>query len=254
MDLPALLGFIAVAEERHFRRASVRLHMSQPPLSARIRGLELELGVRLFHRGPGAPVSLTPAGVVLLPFAREIVALVDSAKGAVGRVRRAEVGELSVAVAAGIQGRLLGHAVRRFRAGYPNVDLRLSEMDAAQQLAELSAGRVDVAVIRHVGAFSQGAGPSSRRTSSGLPVHATIRLPRATPWIRAISATADDPLARRARAPLPTGDRRALPESGVRAHRALRQHGAGVVPGGARRKLRPFGCGVGTETHLRQRE
>jgi DNA-binding transcriptional LysR family regulator len=158
MDLPALLGFIAVAEERHFRRAALRLHMSQPPLSARIRGLELELGVRLFHRGPGAPVSLTPAGVVLLPFAREIVALVDSAKGAVGRVRRAEVGELSVAVAAGIQGRLLGHAVRRFRAGYPNVDLRLSEMDAAQQLAELSAGRVDVAVIRHVGAFGQGAG------------------------------------------------------------------------------------------------
>jgi DNA-binding transcriptional LysR family regulator len=155
MDLPALLGFIAVAEERHFRRATVRLHMSQPPLSARIRALELELGVRLFHRGPGAPVSLTPAGAVLLPFAREIVALVDSAKGAVGRVRRAEVGELSVAVAADIPGRLLSCAVRRFRAAYSRVELTLSEMDAAHQLAELGEGQIDVAAIRHVGAFSQ---------------------------------------------------------------------------------------------------
>jgi DNA-binding transcriptional LysR family regulator len=155
MDLPALRAFIAVAEERHFRRAAMRLHLSQPPLSARIRGLELELGVRLLHRGPGEPVSLTPAGAALLPLAREIVALAHSAEGAVGRVRRGEVGELSVAAAPGIPGPLLGRAVRRFRAAYPRVDVTLCEMDAARQLAELADGRIDVAVIRHVRAFSR---------------------------------------------------------------------------------------------------
>ena len=154
MDLPALRCFIAVADERHFRRAAQRLHISQPPLSARIRGLELELGVRLFLRGPGAPVSLTPAGVALLPFAREIVGLATSAQGAVSRVRRGEAGELSVAVAAGVPGRLLGRAVRRFRTDYPEIELTLCEMDAGRQLTELDDGRVDVAVIRHVRGFS----------------------------------------------------------------------------------------------------
>jgi DNA-binding transcriptional LysR family regulator len=155
MDLPALKSFIAVAEERHFRRAAVRLHISQPPLSARIRGLELELGVRLFHRGPGEPVSLTPAGTALLPFARQIVELVHCAQGAVGRVRRGEVGALNVAAAPGIPGRLLAHAVRRFRSDYPEVDMTLCEMDVARQLAELEDGRIDVAVIRHIGAFDR---------------------------------------------------------------------------------------------------
>lgn len=168
MDLPALRYFLAVAEERHFRRAAERVGISQPPLSARIRELELELGTRLLHRGPGAPVSLTPAGRELLPLAREIVHLSQRAQDAVGRVRRGEVGTLNVAAAAGIPGRLLSDAVRRFRAAYPEVDLTLCEMDVARQLVELEAGRIDVAVIRHGAALSPASATVLREDDLGI--------------------------------------------------------------------------------------
>ena len=137
MDLPGLRYFIAVAEQRHFRRAAVQLGISQPPLSARIRSLELELGVRLLHRGAGAPVSLTPAGAELLPLAREIIARVEAAKSAVARVRRGQVGALAVAAEPGVPDGLLADGIRRFRAGYPEIEVTLSEMDVQHQLDEV---------------------------------------------------------------------------------------------------------------------
>ena len=148
MDLRGLRYFIAVAEECNFRRAATRLGMSQPPLSARIRELELELGIRLFDRGPNAPVSLTPAGVELLPLAREIVDGAERAKCALERVRRGEVGALSVASEAGAP--LLAEGIRRFRTAYPEVALELTEMEVERQLGALEDGRIDVAVVSHV--------------------------------------------------------------------------------------------------------
>lgn len=70
-------------------------------------------------------------------------------------MRRGEAGALSVAAVAGIPGELPAHAVRQFRAAYPEVDLALCEMDAPRQLAELEDGSIDVAMIRHIARFGR---------------------------------------------------------------------------------------------------
>lgn len=82
MSLEELESFVAVAQEGAIVRAARRLHISQPPLTRRIHQLEDELGTTLFERLPRG-VRLTEAGERLLPHALEILAAVESARGAV---------------------------------------------------------------------------------------------------------------------------------------------------------------------------
>ena len=61
--------FVTLADELHFGHAATRLHMTQPPLTQAIQGLERALGTALFMRNRRS-VALTPAGAALLPAAR----------------------------------------------------------------------------------------------------------------------------------------------------------------------------------------
>jgi DNA-binding transcriptional LysR family regulator len=87
MSLVQLESFVVVAEEGHVGRAAKRLHISQPPLTRRIRTLEEELGVALFERTRRG-MRLLPAGNALLGRARAILELVEDTRSSITRDRR----------------------------------------------------------------------------------------------------------------------------------------------------------------------
>lgn len=83
MELRHLRYFVAVAEECHFGRASTRLRVTQPTLSAQVQGLEREIGGPLFVR-TSRRVELTGAGELLLVEARRVLAQADRALSVTG--------------------------------------------------------------------------------------------------------------------------------------------------------------------------
>lgn len=147
MELRHLKYFIVVAEELHFSRAAERLRISQPPLSQQIRGLEDELGVKLFERTK-RQVHLTEAGKAFLERSYTVLAQLEQAIEATQRIGRGEVGQLAIAFVGSATYTMLPDILGGFREQFPAVDLQLHELTTAQQIQALHHKQVDVGIVR----------------------------------------------------------------------------------------------------------
>ncbi|HEX8615472.1 MAG TPA: LysR family transcriptional regulator [Telluria sp.] len=146
LELRQLRYFVAVAEELHFGKAALRLHMTQPPLSQTIFGLEELLGAPLFARSRRA-VELTPAGQALLPEARRILAASALLPALVKRAAGGEAGRLSLAFVSSADYSVLPPFLRRYRAAFPQVTIALQEATSDVQIDHLLHGRIDAGLL-----------------------------------------------------------------------------------------------------------
>jgi len=76
MDIKALRNFIKIAEAGSISKAAKELHLSQPPLTKQMQGLETDLGVQLFERSAKG-IDLTEEGKLLYSHATYIISYSD---------------------------------------------------------------------------------------------------------------------------------------------------------------------------------
>jgi DNA-binding transcriptional LysR family regulator len=150
LEIRHLRYFVAVAEELHFGRAAIRLHIAQPPLSQQIRRLEEMLGHPLFLR-TSREVRLTAAGEELLDRARHTLKKIDTDLSAVRKVGRGEAGTLTVGFVGSAMLTALPKLLGRYRSRYPQVDLQLRELYTAGLTDALLNGTLDVGFMRDAG-------------------------------------------------------------------------------------------------------
>lgn len=146
MELDQLKAFVSVAEAGTFSRAAILLGTAQPVLSRKVRVLEEELGVELFHR-TGRGVVLSEAGKLLEQYARGILDTAASAKTALRSLGAAPVGHVTIGMPSSVATVLAVELVRDFRLAYPNVSLKVMEGYSGHVLEWLAAGRLDIAVL-----------------------------------------------------------------------------------------------------------
>ncbi|MGZ5224456.1 MAG: LysR substrate-binding domain-containing protein [Burkholderiales bacterium] len=148
MELRHLRYFIAVAEERSFTRAAVRLGIQQPPLSQQVQALEYELRMKLFERLPRG-VELTPGGAVFLEEARAVLAGLDRGASRALRTADGQEGAISVGFTSSVTAhRLAPEIIRTYRYSYPNVALDFHEGNAADLTEAVTRSELDAAIVR----------------------------------------------------------------------------------------------------------
>jgi len=147
MELRHLRYFVTVAEELHFGRAAEKLFISQPPLSQQIQQLEREIGALLFRR-TNRRVELTAAGAAFLEDARQILVSVETAVLTARRTEKGEIGWVGVGFSASATYDLLPDVLHHFRDRYPEVDLSLYELTAAEQTIALREKTIHIGFAR----------------------------------------------------------------------------------------------------------
>jgi LysR family hydrogen peroxide-inducible transcriptional activator len=146
MTLTELRYLVAVDDERHFGRAAERSFVSQPSLSAAIKSVEDELGVRIFERGKRG-VTLTDVGAEIVAQARRTLEEAERIKALAQQGKNQLRGALRLGVIHTIAPYLLPDLVAGLRKLAPEMPLDIEENMTANLDRMLRAGELDVVIL-----------------------------------------------------------------------------------------------------------
>ncbi len=144
MVLKQFAYLLALVRERHFGRAAVAAHVSQPTLSAAIRNLEAELGVPIVERGHSFR-GFTQEGLVVIEHAKRVMAecaamtqhLGELGGGLTGRLR---VGAVPTALP------VISHLIAPFYARSPQVSVTILSLTSDEIVRGLENFELDAGV------------------------------------------------------------------------------------------------------------
>jgi DNA-binding transcriptional LysR family regulator len=145
MNIRTLETFVWIARLGSFRAAASRVFASQPTVSARIAGLEDQLGVELFNRS-AKKVTLTAKGREFLVYAEKMLSLHGEMMQAVAKPSSIQ-GTIRLAVSETIAHTWLPQLIERVSEAYPAVNLEL-DVDISVNLADkLINHDIDIAFL-----------------------------------------------------------------------------------------------------------
>ncbi|MGL4324679.1 MAG: LysR substrate-binding domain-containing protein [Beijerinckiaceae bacterium] len=138
-DILGLQAFLSIAERGSFHAAAANLNLSQTALSHRIRKLEEDIGVPLLARTT-RQVSLTPAGVELLPKARRLFEDMNAALDGLRAVARDAQERIAIACLPTLAIAGLPDALAAFHRQFPETHVRVFDNSASEIADRVQAG------------------------------------------------------------------------------------------------------------------
>jgi len=134
---------VAVADLKHFGRAALACHVSQPTLSQQLRTLEERLGVELVERRL-AGAELTPAGREIADRARRLLVQVKDIRDLARRAAEGAAGTIRFGVTPTLGPYLMPPIIAALHRERPDLKLYIREGIPDDQALELARGQIDM--------------------------------------------------------------------------------------------------------------
>jgi DNA-binding transcriptional LysR family regulator len=148
MDIHDLTVFAAAARLGSVTRAARSLSTVQSNVTTRIRLLEAELKVQLFHRNHRG-ITLTEKGQQLLPYAQQMLSLVENAKAAISDSRDVR-GTLQIGALQSTASARLPDVLKVYAARHAQVDIGVVTGTSGELVAQVLESRLDGAFVSGV--------------------------------------------------------------------------------------------------------
>lgn len=146
MDFDQLETFIEVARHLSFSRAAEKRFRTQPAISAQIRALEEEIGVRILDRS-GGKVAVTAPGKVFLQYAEDAIQARRAVVNSLAEMERVPRGEIVVAANEGTCLHILPEVFAEFKKQYPSVGVMVNRSEHKQVLESIVDNSIDFGII-----------------------------------------------------------------------------------------------------------
>lgn len=141
--------FVALAEERHFAHAALRLKITPPTLTHQIKKLESELGAKLVVRKGNTLVTLTEAGQRLLASAQQLLRQAEETAAVARQVERGEVGRIELGFMTSVScGGQLRTWIGEFQLANPAIEIAMRQLVPMAQIAAIIRKELDVGFTR----------------------------------------------------------------------------------------------------------
>jgi DNA-binding transcriptional LysR family regulator len=146
VELYQVRAFVTVARLGHVTKAADALCVTQPAVTAQIKGLENNLGVALFDRS-GGRMALTPAGQQLLAQAEALLRAAGELQGAARRMQGEISGRIDLGLPAEAADFLrLGPLLAGVQRDLPLVELHTRVCAMGQLLDQVRGGALSAAL------------------------------------------------------------------------------------------------------------
>lgn len=150
MTIEDFKNFAVLYQTRNVSDAAVELLMTQSALSKRIHAMETELSTKLISTKNKRHLVITESGEVFFRYAETILTQYDLLTSELAEYRELKKGTLHIGSVPVMSQYGLMKKMSQFMLDYPQINIRLEELEGIELVEKLQAKQLDLGILRDV--------------------------------------------------------------------------------------------------------